>query len=286
MNKSELSLELFFPEFCFEEQSMDLEQFSDLDKLSDSERLSALDKLSDSERFSDSEKFSDLERLSDSEKLSDFERLSDSETVLSSDLPGITEAELALYKELKLDQSFLLSNLLFELAKLILSKEKIIQQFLSEQELSARIDVELITGQSMRHINLSTRGIDETTDVLSFPNFSFAVIHKSRKAKKCEIADIDFTIEPYAWLDPTAEYGTISLGEILICPLKAQEQAIELAHSLIREVCFLFMHGLLHLCGYDHQTEQEASRMFDLQKNILPELENLINTYFEGKYAK
>ncbi|HHT25112.1 MAG TPA: rRNA maturation RNase YbeY [Clostridiaceae bacterium] len=238
MNKSELSLELFLPKFCLEEQSTTSEQFSDL------------------------EKSSDLKRSSD------------------SDLLQISEAESVLFNELKFEQTDLLNNLLLELGKVILNRERNVQQLLRQQELSAQIEVELVTGQAMRQINVSTRGIDEITDVLSFPNFNFALFNESNRSTKCEIADYDFTIEPYTWLDPTAEYGTISLGEILICPLKAQKQADELDHSLIRELCFLFMHGLLHLCGYDHQTEQEATRMFTLQKSILPELENLISIYF------
>ncbi|NLM19607.1 MAG: rRNA maturation RNase YbeY [Clostridiaceae bacterium] len=251
MNKPELSLELFFPEFCFKKP------------LATSEHILDLNRYLDSEQSSNLEKYLDLEQSSD------------------TDLPQMSESEKKLFSELKLEQTDLLNDLLFELSKIILNREKSVQQLLLQQELSARIDVELVPGQTMRQINTSTRGIDEITDVLSFPTFSFELIHKSRKAKKCEIEDFDFIIEPYAWLDPTAEYGTISLGEILICPLKAQEQAEELGHSLIREVCFLFMHGLLHLCGYDHQTEQEAAGMFALQRNIMPELENLINKYFD-----
>ncbi|HHU53295.1 MAG TPA: rRNA maturation RNase YbeY [Clostridiaceae bacterium] len=197
-----------------------------------------------------------------------------------------TTSESVFFNKLKLDQSHLLSNLFLELGRVILTREKKIQLILSEQELSAQIGVSLVSGKLMKQINASTRGIDKITDVLSFPNFNFNVIHDSHHTSKCEMADFDFTIEPYAWLDPTAEYGTISLGEIVICPLKADKQAKELGHSLIRELCFLYMHGLLHLCGYDHQTKQDAGRMFALQKSILPELESLINIHFifEGKY--
>ncbi|MGI6580089.1 MAG: rRNA maturation RNase YbeY [Saccharofermentanales bacterium] len=235
MNKSELSLELFFSDFCFEDESISVKQSSGSDKLSD------------------------------------------------PDLWQISESESVLFSKLQLDQPELLSNLLLELGKVILNMEGNIEQFLSEQELSARIDVELLSSQSMRQINASTRGIDEITDVLSFPNFNFSIIHESHQTTKCETANFDFTIEPYAWLDPTAEFGTISLGEILICPLKAQKQAVELGHSLIRELCFLYMHGLLHLCGYDHHTEADAAQMFALQKNILPELEKLITINFDFK---
>ncbi len=61
-----------------------------------------------------------------------------------------------------------------------------------------------------------------------------------------------------------------TLGDIVICIEKAESQARELGHSLDREIAFLFVHGLLHLLGYDHEISQEDERiMFDLQDRIL-----------------
>lgn len=59
------------------------------------------------------------------------------------------------------------------------------------------------------------------------------------------------------------------LGEIYICSEAAKRQAINYNHSFEREVCFLFVHGLLHLLGYDHKEKEEEKEMFDLQKIIL-----------------
>lgn len=60
-----------------------------------------------------------------------------------------------------------------------------------------------------------------------------------------------------------------ALGDIIICTAKAQEQAWELGYSLRRELIFLFIHGFLHLIGYDHETETDAKKMFSLQKKVL-----------------
>ena len=63
-----------------------------------------------------------------------------------------------------------------------------------------------------------------------------------------------------------------SLGDIFISYDHAKVQAIEYGHSLQREMCFLFTHGLLHLLGYDHMNEEDEKEMFALQKEILNEL--------------
>ena len=65
----------------------------------------------------------------------------------------------------------------------------------------------------------------------------------------------------------------ISLGEIFICCDVAKKQAKAYNHSLKREYSFLFLHGLLHLFGYDHMTEEDEKIMFGLQEEILNALD-------------
>ena len=65
----------------------------------------------------------------------------------------------------------------------------------------------------------------------------------------------------------------VCLGDIYISVDKAKEQAEEYGHSLKRELSFLFVHGLLHLLGYDHMTEEDEKVMFRLQDEILPKEE-------------
>ena len=57
--------------------------------------------------------------------------------------------------------------------------------------------------------------------------------------------------------------------EILICVDIAKKQAIEYNHSLEREMYFLFVHGLLHLLGYDHIKKEDETVMFNLQDEIM-----------------
>ena len=61
------------------------------------------------------------------------------------------------------------------------------------------------------------------------------------------------------------------LGDIYISLDKAKEQAIEYGHSFKREICFLAVHGFLHLLGYDHMELEDEKEMFSRQELILNE---------------
>ncbi len=68
------------------------------------------------------------------------------------------------------------------------------------------------------------------------------------------------------------EEAEVELGDIFINVEAAISQAEEYGHSLRREICFLFTHGLLHCFGYDHMQPDEEKVMFDLQHEILDPL--------------
>ena len=61
------------------------------------------------------------------------------------------------------------------------------------------------------------------------------------------------------------------LGDIYISIDKAKSQAEEYGHTFKRELCFLAVHGFLHINGYDHMTKEEEKIMFGLQEEILNE---------------
>ncbi len=111
------------------------------------------------------------------------------------------------------------------------------------------VDVSLVDDKTIQEINRDYRSIDRITDVISF-------------------AFNDDT-DPK---DQIKDDGTLRmLGEILICLPQAKRQAETIGNSLARELSFLFVHGLLHLLGYDHQTKEEEEIMFGLQEKILEE---------------
>jgi probable rRNA maturation factor len=61
----------------------------------------------------------------------------------------------------------------------------------------------------------------------------------------------------------------IHLGQIVISHQKAKSQAVSYGHTIEREFTFLFVHGLLHLLGYNHETESDEKIMLSLQDKIL-----------------
>ncbi|HEV2780181.1 MAG TPA: rRNA maturation RNase YbeY [Actinophytocola sp.] len=66
-----------------------------------------------------------------------------------------------------------------------------------------------------------------------------------------------------------ADVGPALLGDIVLCPAFAREQARQAGHSLLEELHLLTVHGVLHLLGYDHAEPAEEREMFTLQKRIL-----------------
>jgi probable rRNA maturation factor len=59
------------------------------------------------------------------------------------------------------------------------------------------------------------------------------------------------------------------LGDIVVCPQVAEQQAETAGHSLMDEICLLTTHGMLHVLGYDHALPDEERRMFGLQRELL-----------------
>ncbi|MDE6203177.1 MAG: rRNA maturation RNase YbeY, partial [Lachnospiraceae bacterium] len=94
------------------------------------------------------------------------------------------------------------------------------------------------------------------TDVLSFPMINYEAA-----------ADFGAAEEDMDCFDPVS--GELLLGDIIISAEKVREQADKYGHSLKREFAFLVAHSMLHLCGYDHMTREEAQVMEEKQEQAL-----------------
>ena len=109
----------------------------------------------------------------------------------------------------------------------------------------ASCSIIIVDNTFIHKLNKEYRGIDRVTDVISF----------ALEDDKSMIIPDDIRL----------------LGDIYICLDKAREQAKEYGHSLERELCFLAVHGVYHLLGYDHENEEEAKIMFKKQEEVLME---------------
>ena len=68
---------------------------------------------------------------------------------------------------------------------------------------------------------------------------------------------------------PGSETPPGTLGDIVICPQVAAQQALAAGHSTVEEMLLLTTHGILHLLGYDHAEPKEKQEMFELQRTLL-----------------
>lgn len=121
----------------------------------------------------------------------------------------------------------------------------------------AEVSLVITEAEEIRRLNQDFRGIDKETDVLSFPNLDFQTPSDFATAEENPMDDFD------------PESGCLILGDIVINTLRVKEQAKAYGHSEKREFAFLVAHSMLHLCGYDHMTPEEASEMERRQEEIL-----------------
>ncbi|SFN44835.1 probable rRNA maturation factor [Pseudobutyrivibrio sp. UC1225] len=120
----------------------------------------------------------------------------------------------------------------------------------------AEISITITDNDGIHAINKEFRGIDAPTDVLSFP-----MIEYPAPGVFDEIENDDDLFNP--------ETGEVILGDIVLSVPRILSQAEEYGHSVLREYAFLIAHSMLHLFGFDHMTEAEATVMEEKQREIL-----------------
>ncbi|HEY3315971.1 MAG TPA: rRNA maturation RNase YbeY [Bacillota bacterium] len=105
------------------------------------------------------------------------------------------------------------------------------------------VSVALVDDEHIHQLNKEYRQIDCATDVLSF-----------------------------AMLEGADEDRPLLLGDIVVSLERARDQAETYGHTFEREVAFLTLHGLLHLLGHDHHTDEQEREMDERQEAVLRRL--------------
>ena len=128
-------------------------------------------------------------------------------------------------------------------------------KYLGQPERDIEMSLSIVSPHQIQQLNREFRQVDAVTDVLSFPTIDAErkILDKSK-----------FGLEAI-----NSKTGKLNLGDVIICLDRAKAQAEEYGHSLKRELCFLSLHGLLHLLGYDHVEDSDEQQMNDLQEEIL-----------------
>lgn len=129
--------------------------------------------------------------------------------------------------------------------------EKIAKEILQEINFKNKIKIELVfvSDSEIKRLNNKYRNKNIVTDVLSFSFFDL-----KRKKK-------------FFW-----PQGKIYFGQIVISYNQAKRQARDLKHSIKEELIRLFVHGMLHLFGYEHKVIKEYQKMEKLEEKIIKNL--------------
>lgn len=109
------------------------------------------------------------------------------------------------------------------------------------------VSLSFVSKEEIQQINAEYRDKDMVTDVLSFPQYE----------SQDEMREEDYLV----------------MGDVIICPEKAQEQAEEYGHSYTREMVYLMVHSMFHLLGYDHMTDEEKAEMRKKEERVMTWME-------------
>lgn len=137
---------------------------------------------------------------------------------------------------------------------------EVLEYALKEEGINIPYEISILftDNEYIRKLNCRYRKIDRETDVLSFPMLEYAEgkVYKD-------------TYINYVFKDEYLDDKKLVLGDIVISLEKAKEQSIQYGHSFLREVCYLAVHSILHLLGYDHIKEEDKVLMRKREEYIL-----------------
>ena len=139
--------------------------------------------------------------------------------------------------------------------KLITKLLKTANRYSKFNQRKVQVEISFVDKEQIRLLNKTERNVDKATDVLSFPTLNL------KPLQKIKIKDYKDDID--------LETKHLMLGDIIICEEVAKENAKEYGHSYERELCYLIVHGFLHLLGYDHMEEEDKKVMRALEEAVL-----------------
>lgn len=140
------------------------------------------------------------------------------------------------------------------------SLNQVIEYALKEEKVNQDYEVSIIfvDNEEIKQLNSEFRNIQRETDVLSFPMLEYPPHNVFKEVYLNHKFD-----------DSYFDEGKLVLGDIAISLEKALEQSKEFGHSFYREACYLTIHSILHLLGYDHIEDDDKVVMRSREEEIL-----------------
>lgn len=131
--------------------------------------------------------------------------------------------------------------------------EKIVKNIAKVENIKKKLSIDLVLlgERGMRNINKRYAGKNKITDVLSFP-----LVEMTKSSKK----ELQFIESPK---------NDNLLGEILLCPSRIKKQAKRKKKNFKEELAFVFLHGFLHLLGYNHKNTKDTKEMRKKEKELM-----------------
>lgn len=141
-------------------------------------------------------------------------------------------------------------------SEFVLTREEV----LDNQSLS----IVVVDDDTMRDLNRQHRGVDETTDVLSFAFDNEGVYYGDNEVFKLD-EESDFVLPPGE---------SAGLGELIISYPQVAKQAEEVGRSVDEELVHMLTHGILHLLGYDHMDDDDEAEMKSKESAVLERVDS------------
>ena len=129
--------------------------------------------------------------------------------------------------------------------------------------IKGHVSLVIADDETVRSLNAEYRGLDKTTDVLSFAFDNQGEYHGEGDAPTKWSTDDGFVLPPGE---------SAGLGEVIVSYPQAVRQAQQAGHSIERELAHLITHGILHLMGHDHMDDDEEREMDTRQRSVLERL--------------
>jgi len=132
------------------------------------------------------------------------------------------------------------------------------------------LGVTYVTAGEMAQLNHEYMGREGTTDVLSFPLEAGAAEVEAGFLAELEAEEQVILASLISSPGSVSDEVPLLLGDVVICPEVAAEQAARLGNTMAQELCLLLVHGILHIAGFDH--EADDGRMEQMQKKLFDEM--------------